>query len=94
VNAERAKVAQSRHILPRIYNSGEPQAASLAVFPDAPSSIPNIGADFLCFTSKIVEHSRYLPVTDTSDLYNTGEIGFAAGFDPSEIEFSNLKMWD
>jgi hypothetical protein len=32
-----------------------------AVCPDAPSSIPTIGADFPHFTLKTVEHSRYLP---------------------------------
>jgi hypothetical protein len=39
----------------RIYKNGAQHSASGAVFPDAPSAIPNIGADFLHFTSKSVE---------------------------------------
>ncbi len=34
-------------------------------------------ADFLCFTSKIVEHSRYLPVGETSFTATTGAFAFA-----------------
>jgi hypothetical protein len=39
----------------RIYTNGAYPSASLAVFSDAPSSIPHISAEFLCFTSKSVE---------------------------------------
>jgi hypothetical protein len=39
----------------RIYTNGAQQSASGAVFPDTPSVIPNIGAEFLGFTSKSVE---------------------------------------
>ncbi len=39
----------------RIYTNGAQPSASLAVFPDAPSSIPHIGAEFPSFTSKSVE---------------------------------------
>jgi hypothetical protein len=46
----------------RIYTNGAQQSASGAVFPDAPSSIPNIGAAFLGFTSKSVEVWPNLPV--------------------------------
>ena len=45
----------------RIYTNGAQQSASGAVFPDAPSSIPNIGAEFLGFTSKSVEVWPNLP---------------------------------
>jgi len=39
----------------RIDTNGAQQSASGAVFPDASSSIPHIGAEFLGFTSKLVE---------------------------------------
>ena len=45
----------------RIYTNGAQQSASGAVFPDAPSLIPNIGAEFLGFTSKSVEVCPNLP---------------------------------
>ena len=45
----------------RIYTNGAQQSASGAVFPDAPSSIPNIGAEFLGFTPKSVEVWPNLP---------------------------------
>ena len=45
----------------RIYTNGAQQSASGAVFPDAPSLIPNIGAEFLDFTSKSVEVWPNLP---------------------------------
>jgi len=48
----------------RIYTNGAQQSASGAVFPDAPSSIPNIGAEFLGFTSKSVEVWPNLPGPD------------------------------
>jgi hypothetical protein len=44
-----------------MYTNGAQQSASGAVFPDAPSSIPNIGAEFLGFTSKSVEVWPNLP---------------------------------
>jgi hypothetical protein len=37
------------------------------VSPDFDWSIPMIDADFLRFTSKIVEHSRYLPLSESTD---------------------------
>jgi hypothetical protein len=46
----------------RMYTNGAQQSASGAVFPDAPSSIPNIGAEFLGFTSKSVEVWPNLPI--------------------------------
>ena len=45
----------------RIYTNGAQPSASGAVFPDAPSLIPNIGAEFLGFTSKSVEVWPNLP---------------------------------
>jgi hypothetical protein len=38
------------------------ESASEAALSEDEPLIPNIGADFPSFTSKIVEHSRYLPV--------------------------------
>jgi len=52
----------------RIYTNGAQQSASGAVFPDAPSSIPNIGAEFLGFTSKSVEVWPNLPLPLEVDL--------------------------
>jgi hypothetical protein len=46
----------------RIYKNGVKQSASGAVSPDPQWSIPMFRANFLCFASKIVEPSRYLPV--------------------------------
>ena len=46
-----------------IYKMAVEEAAWEAVLPESDSPIPNIRADFLRFGSKIVEHSRYLPVT-------------------------------
>jgi len=45
----------------RIYKNGVKQSASGAVSPDPQWSIPMFRANFLCFASKIVEPSRYLP---------------------------------
>jgi hypothetical protein len=42
-------------LVSRIYTNGTQPAASGAIFPDAPSSIPNIGAEFLPFALKFVE---------------------------------------
>jgi hypothetical protein len=42
-------------LVSRIYTTGAQHSASGAVFPDAPSAIPNLRADFLHFTSKAVE---------------------------------------
>ena len=54
----------------RIYTNGAQQSASGAVCPDAPSSIPNIGAEFLDFTSKSVEVWPNLPPpSDGETLY-------------------------
>ncbi len=47
-------------LIARIYKNGAQQSASGAVFPGSEWSIPMFRADFLHFTSKIVEHSRYL----------------------------------
>jgi hypothetical protein len=44
----------------RIYRNGVQQAALEATFSADGWSIPLFRADFLPFTSKIVEHSRYL----------------------------------
>ena len=44
----------------RIYRNGVQQTALEATFPADEWSIPLFRADFLPFTSKIVEHSRYL----------------------------------
>jgi integrase/recombinase XerD len=48
----------------RIYTNGAHQSASGAVFPDAPSSIPNIGAEFLGFTPKSVAVWLNLPSSE------------------------------
>jgi hypothetical protein len=45
----------------RIYKNGVKQSVSGAVSPDPQWSIPTFRANFLCFASKIVEYSRYLP---------------------------------
>ena len=45
----------------RIYRNGVQQATSEAAFSGGEWSIPTFHADFLPFTSKIVEHSCYLP---------------------------------
>jgi hypothetical protein len=37
--------------------------------PESDSPIPNIRADFLRFGSKIVEHSLYLPSSETVNLF-------------------------
>jgi hypothetical protein len=47
--------------LASIYKNGAQLSASGAAFPDAPSSIPNIGAEFPSFTSKSVEVWPNLP---------------------------------
>jgi hypothetical protein len=44
----------------RIYRNGVQQTALEATFPADEWSIPLFRADFLPFTSQIVEHSRYL----------------------------------
>ena len=46
----------------RMYKNGVKQSASGAVSPDPQWSIPMFRANFLCFASKIVEPSRYLPL--------------------------------
>jgi hypothetical protein len=45
-----------------IYKISLEEARSEAIFLGSQWSIPLFRADFLCFTLKIVEHSRYLPV--------------------------------
>src|SRR5258708_1574584 len=47
----------------RMYNICVQQPASQAILRRSARSIPMFRADFLPFTSKIVEHSRYLPKT-------------------------------
>jgi hypothetical protein len=49
------------NLISPISNCQAPQTASGAVFPDVKSSIPTIHPEFLSLTSKIVEHSPYLP---------------------------------
>src|SRR5713101_7228852 len=44
-----------------ITRNGVPSPASQAILRRSARSIPMFRADFLPFTSKIVEHSRYLP---------------------------------
>jgi hypothetical protein len=46
-----------------IYKISLEEARSEAIFLGSQWSIPLFRADFLCFTLKIVEHSRYLPET-------------------------------
>src|SRR5258708_29503421 len=46
----------------RMHNSCVQQPASPAILRRSARSIPMFRADFLPFTSKIVEHSRYLPL--------------------------------
>jgi hypothetical protein len=48
-----------------IYKMAVEEAAWEAVLPESDSPIPNIRADFLRFGSKIVEHSLYLPSSET-----------------------------
>src|SRR5215831_2065935 len=56
----RARVLTEVALL-RIYNMCVQQSASKAILRRSARSIPIFRADFLPFTSKIVEHSRYLP---------------------------------
>jgi len=51
----------------RMYNMCMQQPASQAIVRRSARSIPMFRADFLPFTSKIVEHSRYLPSTTSMD---------------------------
>src|SRR5215467_9624247 len=51
-------VMQARHLNLQRSRTTPPSGA---VFPGDPWPIPMIDADFPCFTTKIVEHSRYLP---------------------------------
>jgi hypothetical protein len=66
----------------RIYRNGVQQAALEAVFSADEWSIPLFRTDFLPFTSKIVEHSRYLLIAkSTSPSVLSPPVG---GFQPTK----------
>src|SRR5712692_8415173 len=51
-----------------MYNICVQQPASQAIVRRSARSIPRCRADFLPFTSKIVEHSRYLPMVASTQI--------------------------
>ena len=70
----------------RIYTNGAQQSASGAVFPDAPSLIPNIGAKFLDFTSKSGEVWSNLPARGPRPRHGWA---MGASWSPPECRWRN-----